>query len=163
MKPWRTSCPSADYPDAGWRSAPLGRASARTVGRGMEIVGLGADPCDEAGEFGIVAQALGVGEVAGDLGLGVAGVDGRMADLVQAHGLAAGASLELGDQVVEGGFRSGRNGAVAEDAKWCFGRRDRVGCGGGCRATSHGAEMGCGSRIGSGAETMAEPGVKLGC
>ena len=51
----------------------------------MEVGRLGADPGDEAGQLGVGAQALGVGQAAGDLGFGVAGVDGAVADLVQPH------------------------------------------------------------------------------
>ncbi len=59
----------------------------------MEVVGLGLHPGDETREFRVVAQGGWSGEMPGDLRLGVAGVDRRVADLVQPDGAELRATL----------------------------------------------------------------------
>lgn len=98
------------------RLFPLRGPPPRAACRRVEVVGLGAHPGDEARKLRIVAQRRRVGKVPGDLRLGVAGVDGGVADLVQPDGAQARAALELGGQVVEGGAGLRRDGPAAEGA-----------------------------------------------
>src|ERR1700712_2467871 len=86
------------------------------AGRGVETVGLGPAPGDEAADLRVRPQRRHVGEAPGDLGLAVAGMDGRMADLVQAHRALVGAPLQLRREVVQAGPGARRYRALAQGA-----------------------------------------------
>ena len=104
-------------------SSPLARLAPGTSGRSVEIIRLGPHPSDEAGQFRIGAQVSGRRQKARDLRLGVAGVDRRMANLMQPDGTAAGSTLQFRDQVVQRGFRPGGDRPAAKSARlyigWC--------------------------------------------
>ena len=128
-------------------SFPLRSPPARPARRRVEVVGLGADPGDEARQLRVVAQRRRVGEMPGDLGFRVAGVDGGMADLVQPHGAPVGAALKLGGQVVEGGPRLQRDGPAAQGAPRgvVVGRAGDVRCD--VVLASHTVQVGAGWRL----------------
>lgn len=103
-------------------SFPFGRAAAHTAGRRMEVVRLGPHPRDETREFRVVAERCRGGQMPGDLRLGVARVDRRVADLVQPDGAELRAALQLGREMVEGGACLRRNGPEAQGtAEWVLG------------------------------------------
>ena len=99
----------------------------------MKAGRLAGDPGDEGGELRIGTQRFDIVEAMGQLGFGEAGMDGAMADLVQAHRAQMGAALEARGQMMAAGLGLGRDGALAERADiggaagdGGFGRRDRL-------------------------------------
>ena len=66
----------------------------------MKVVGPRADPGDKAGQRRIPPQAFNVRQTARDLRLAVAGMDGTMADLVQAHRALVRAPYQLRREVM---------------------------------------------------------------
>jgi len=79
----------------------------------VEVVGLGPHPSHEARELRVVAQRGWGSEMPGDLCLGIAGVNRRVADLMQPDGAELRAALQLRRQVMQGGAGLRRDGAAA--------------------------------------------------
>jgi hypothetical protein len=102
-----------------WCASGLASCSAPVAGRtgrGVEICGLAADPGQEPRDLQIGPQGLHIGEALGDLGLAVAGMDGRVADLVQPDRAPVRPAFQLRSQVVEAGAGAGRDRSLAERA-----------------------------------------------
>ena len=75
----------------------------------MEVGRLGANPGDETSQLGIGSQARDVGQASGDLGLGVAGVDGAVTDLMQPHRAEPGTAAGARHKVMQAAARAGRD------------------------------------------------------
>ncbi len=82
----------------------------------MEARGLVGDSGDKGRDFGIGAQRLDIIEPLGQLGFGKPGMDGAVADLMQAHRAHVCAALEPRRQMVAARFSLGRNRPAAQGA-----------------------------------------------